>query len=297
MEPKLIIHGGAWNWPDAQDRAKRQGLANVLNTCYTMFELGMSALHVVEAAVRILEDLPMFDAGHGGYLNQQGVVELDALIADGATIDFGAVAGVDRVRNPISLARRVMDSTEQCFVVGEGANQLARKFGLEMESNEELHTPHMVELYEEFKANQNHDTVGAVAIDSNGNLAVGTSTSGSPVKPQGRVGDSPLFGSGGYADNRYGAAGATGKGENIMRLLLSKHACDLMASGRDALNAARDSIHFAEERFELSMCGLLTIDNNGNVGAWHSTPKMAVGYVGADKMPRVGVVAEELFSV
>ena len=260
-----------------------------------MFGLGLSALDVVEAAVRMLEDLPMFDAGHGGYLNQDGVVELDALIVDGSTVDFGAVAGVDKVRNPISLARRVMDSTEQCMMIGEGANRLAERFHLKMERNEDLHSPHMVELYEEYKASQGHDTVGAVAIDANGDMAVGTSTSGSPIKPAGRVGDSPLFGSGGYADNRDGAAGATGKGENIMRLVLSKFACDQMASGQDALAAARSSINFADSRFDTSMCGLLTIDPAGNLGAWHSTPKMAVGFITADKQPRVGITAEEVF--
>lgn len=295
MKPKVIIHGGAWNWPDSQDQAKRLGLTNVLNACQQLLRFGMSALDVVESAVRMLEDLPMFDAGYGGYLNQDGVVTLDALIVDGANIDFGAVAAVDRVRNPISLARRVLDSTEQCFVVGEGANQLGVRFGMDMVNNEQLHTPQMVDLYKEYKADQGHDTVGAVAIDREGNLAVGTSTSGSPNKPVGRVGDSPLFGSGGYADNRYGAAGATGKGENIMRLLLSKHACDLMADGRDAISAARDSIQFADDRFDSSMCGLLTVDARGNLGAWHSTPKMAVGYIGSDKIVRVGLTAKELF--
>ena len=295
MKPKLIIHGGAWNWPDEHDTAKRQALEAVVMNAYFMFGQGLSALDVVEAAVRMLEDLPMFDAGYGGYLNQEGRVELDALFVDGALPDFGAVAGVDRVRYPITLARRVMDSTEHCFMIGEGANRLAEKFGIAIKDNKELHTPGMEKLYREFKSTQGHDTVGAVAIDARGHMAVGTSTSGSPVKPTGRVGDSPLFGSGGYADNRIGAAGATGKGENIMRLMLSRHACDLMAQDKDALSAAQESIAHAESRFDDSMCGLLTLDASGNIAAWHSTPKMAIGMMGDDGQPRVAMSASELF--
>ena len=121
--------------------------------------------------------------------------------------------------------------------------------------------------------------MGAVAIDENGNVAAATSTSGLPFKPAGRVGDSPLLGSGGFAWNGVGAAGATGKGENIMRVLLSKYACDKMAEGQSAQEAAETAVSYIDNLFDDSMAGLIMVDANGNLGVAHSTPKIALGWV------------------
>ena len=277
INPMIIVHGGAWYWDDNVDDVKRTGLVHAVNAGYTQLRNGASALDAVESAVRVLEDDPVFDAGTGGYLNENGTVQLDALIVDGTGPDFGAVAGVTKTAHPITLARAVMEKTEQCFFVGIGADQLAQMFDISIVQNDELHTKHMVDFHENKR--DTHDTVGAVAIDAQGRMAVATSTSGSPTKPAGRVGDSPLFGSGGYAVNGIGAAGATGKGENIMRLLMSREACDQMHDGASATEAVKKVVTLAENRFKNSMVGLIAIDRFGQPGVFHTTPKMAFGWV------------------
>ena len=295
MRPNILIHGGAWQWDDALDEGKREGLYEAVRIGKSILEAGGSALDAVEMAVRCLEDDVRFDAGTGGYLNQSGVVELDALITDGRRLDFGSVAGVSTVKNPITLARRVMENTEECFMIGAGADQLSERFGLPSISNIDLHTPHMIATFESYKASMQHDTVGAVAMDNDGNVASATSTSGSPFKPMGRVGDSPLYGSGGYAENKLGAAGATGKGEHIMRLLLSKYACDLLkGEAGDALWSADAALRFAEQRIQNSMCGVILIDAHGRVAAQHTTPKMAIGFINDHGEISVALSAKEM---
>lgn len=279
MKPRIMAHGGAWDWDDALDAEKCAGLKEALAIGYEILRKGGTALDAVEQTVCSLEDNPIFDAGTGGYLNQDGVVQLDALIVDGKKRDFGAVGGVTRVKNPIVLARRIMEETPQCFFVGEGADKIAEKVGVPLIANDQLVTAAMRDFYLAQRTDGPADTVGAVAIDSTGNMAAATSTSGTPFKPAGRVGDSPLYGAGGYAENGIGAAGATGQGEQIMRLLLSKYCCDKIAEGLTAPEAAKATMKYVENVFQHSMAGVIVVDATGAFGAAHTTPKLAHGWV------------------
>jgi L-asparaginase / beta-aspartyl-peptidase len=282
MQPMIIVHGGAGDWPDDHNNPKAESLREAALKGWTILQTGGSALDAVEEAVKILEDFPLFDAGIGSFLNRLGEVEMDALIVDGSRHDFGAVAGVKHVRYPISLARKVMSETPHCFFVGAGADALAQQFGFPKMSNLFFVTP------EEFARFHNEEhaapmgTVGAVAIDQNGHIAAGTSTGGVPDKMPGRVGDSPLFGAGGYADNRWGAASATGVGENIMRVLLSKYGVDLIAQGYSAQEAADMAITYINGHYEDSQAGIILIDHEGGVGAAHSTDKIAIAWIDAN---------------
>lgn len=292
--PNIIAHGGAWDWEDSLDTLKRAAVERAIKTGYELLRAGGSAVDAVEQTVVLLENDPVLDAGTGGYLNREGVVQLDALIVDGTRHDFGAVAGATRVRNPISLARRIMEKTEHCFFVGPGADAVAGELGVETVNNECLITPHTRALFRSRQTGLAGDTVGAVAMDSAGATAAATSTSGTSYKPAGRVGDAPLYGSGGYAEDGTGAAGATGLGENIMRLLLCKYACNQMADRISASNAAEAAMRYAEARFTNSMAGLIVIDSEGNAGAAHTTPKLALGWIDSTGKVRSAVNARTL---
>lgn len=282
MIPKIITHGGAWNWSDALDNEKRKGMKEATRLGYEVLKSGGSAMDAVEKAVRALEDNPLFDAGTGGYLNQNGVVQLDALFINGKTIDFGAVAAVSKIKNPISLARKIMEQTDRCFLVDKGAEQMAQKLGIKLIENSALIVQEMFDHFQSKSRAGLSDTVGAIAIDSYGHTASATSTSGAPFKPHGRVGDSPIFGAGGYADDQFGTVGSTGKGEHIYRLLLSKYVWDLMQKGLNAQEAADQAMVFSKSRFANPMTGVIAIDSMGNIGVAHNTPKIAVGWNDSD---------------
>ncbi|MDX1407217.1 MAG: isoaspartyl peptidase/L-asparaginase [Saprospiraceae bacterium] len=284
----IIAHGGAWHWDDRHDERKLKGVERAARIGRDILARGGTALDAVERTVIDLEDNPVFDAGIGGYLNRAGQVQLDALIAEGSSVTFGAVAGVTRLRNPICVARAIMERTPHHFFVGEGAEQLASRLGFDLIENEVLVTPEMRQ-YAALHQASGHDTVGAVAIDRHGHCAAATSTSGSPNKPAGRVGDSPLFGSGGYAEDGVGAIGATGHGEQIMRLMLSRQAADLIRQGSAAPEAAQEAMQIAAQRFENPLCGLIIVDHHGRVGLAHTTPKMAVAWVQAGGPMQSGV--------
>src|SRR5262245_17150212 len=221
--PKLLVHGGAGEWGTKDHNQAVNGIREATAVGWQVLMDGGSALDAVEQAVIVLEDNPVFDAGVGSYLNDKGEVEMDALIADGQTLKFGAVAAVQHVRHPISLARLVMTRTDNCFFVAEGADQLAAELGMPLIPNLELMTDLELSVFRRKHAEaEKLGTVGAVALDKTGRLAAATSTGGMPFKKKGRVGDSPIFGAGGYA-NEYGAASGTGRGEDLMRLLLCKY--------------------------------------------------------------------------
>jgi L-asparaginase / beta-aspartyl-peptidase len=287
MRPALIVHGGAWDWSDSLDEPKRESLRRSLSIGWEILNAGGTALTAVEKAVNCLEDDPLFDAGTGSHLNAEGLVEMDALLIDAQRHDFGAVAGVQRVRYPISLARKVLEETEQNFFVGAGADALAQRVGIEWVPNLSLVSQHELDVFQQRDTSGTADTVGAVAIDAEGNIAVATSTGGTPLKPAGRVGDSPLFGAGGYAHNDFGGASATGQGEHSMRVLLSKHVVDQIAAGHTAQSAAIASLTYVEGVIADSMLGVIVIDKQGRVGAAHTTPKLAHGWIDADDTPQV----------
>lgn len=296
----IIVHGGAWDWPDAQDAQKVPDLTESARIGREILANGGSAIDAVEKAVNYLEDAPTFEAGTGVPPNRNGVAQLDALIVDGKTRDFGSVAAVERVKYPISLARKVMEETAHCMFVGAGADELARELGIPLIPNIELVDEKswraFVERDESVLQPQwgksqplnqeplGHDTVGAVAIDQNGNVAAATSTSGSPFKPAGRVGDAPLLGSGGFALNGAGAVSCTGNGENIMRLLLAKYATDKMAEGMTAQQAADASVAYMGSVYPNPMTGMIVVDAAGNLAFASSTPKIAVAWTAGNEI-------------
>ncbi len=223
MQARLILHGGAWNIPAEQVPAHLQGRQQALEKTYPQLLHGASALDAVENAVRLLELDPTFDAGRGAFLNEIGEIELDAIIMDGRQLDFGAVAALQNILHPVSVARQVMEKTEHCFLVGKGAQRFAAQCGFAEEQPESLLTERELTFFHQIQNNPDFrphhpfgaspsDTVGAVALDRYGNLAVATSTGGTPRKLVGRVGDSPVPGAGAYADNDLGAASTTGWG-------------------------------------------------------------------------------------
>lgn len=284
-QPKIIVHGGAGAWKDRSESLVLAGVREAAAAGWKILRDGGSCLDAAEQAAILLEDNPQYDAGVGSYLNAQGEVEMDALITDGATRRFGAVAAVQHIKNPIALARLVMTRTPHAFFVGDGAEQLAISFGIPWVPNLTFVT---VDEYANFQMRVNHPgtpippgkgTIGVVARDQAGHIASATSTGGTAFKQKGRVGDTPIYGAGGYADDAYGGASATGVGENIMRFFLSKRAVDDIAAGMDANAAAQSAVAYLASRVEAPEVGVIVIDANGRVGAAHTTAAMPIAWV------------------
>ncbi len=283
----LIVHGGAWNIPEEHEADHLGGVRQAVAQVFPRLRSGLSALDAVEAAVQILEDDPTFDAGRGSCLNSAGDIELDAIIMDGATLNLGAVAAIQNVLHPVTVARLVMERTEHCLLVGAGALGFARQMGIPLLETHELLTSRELAFFEAVKADPSFSTrqpyglspmgtVGAVAMDGRGNLAAATSTGGTARKLPGRVGDSPLVGAGAYADNQLGAASATGWGEAIMKVLLSRTACDLLRE-HSAMSAAQLAVDSLGQRVQ-GLGGIILIHRSGEYGFAHNTPKMAFAY-------------------
>jgi beta-aspartyl-peptidase (threonine type) len=257
----IAIHGGAGVISRAamtpeNERAYHADLGRALDAGYEVLAQGGSSLDAVVAAVKILEDSPLFNAGKGAVFNHAGANELDASIMDGATQRAGAVAGLRHVRNPIDLARLVMDRSPHVMLVGEGAEEFALEQGMELVPGSYFHTERRWQQLEEaqraertaFLSPAQEDigffsTVGAVARDGKGNLAAATSTGGMTNKRWGRVGDSPIIGAGTYADNASCAVSATGSGEYFIRAVVAHEICArVRLTGASAAAAARDVI-------------------------------------------------------
>ena len=285
--PKLIVHGGAWNIPEVYERAHLAGVNKALGSVYPLLEEGMTALDSVEQAVNILESDPTYDAGRGAFLNAVGEIELDAIIVDGSEINFGAVAGVKNIMHPVSLARKVMDNTEHCFLVGEGAYQYAITCGYEIYDPKDLLTDRELAYYNQIRLDPHFkthfpfdlpsDTVGAVAMDIHGNIAAATSTGGTPRKLQGRVGDSPILGAGAYADNGKGGVSTTGWGESIMRSMLAKYVIEQLTFYAP-MESVRHSLIYLQHKFK-GLGGVIGVTSEGEYFFGYNTPKMAFGYV------------------
>lgn len=208
---------------------------------------GGRALDAAEAGVRIVETDPQVESvGRGGFLNANGDLELDAAVMDGTTLKMGVVAGVRGYEHPVSIARAVMEKTKHSIIVGTGAEQFARENGFEEAPREYMVTPEAQRIWEE-KAGKGHDTIGQVALDQVGNMVVATSTSGASMKVPGRVGDSPIIGSGFYVETGVGGAAATGLGEDIMRTCCSMRAVELMRAGMHPNDAAEQVVRSAHE--------------------------------------------------
>lgn len=296
-KPSLIVHGGAWNIPDGALEDCRAGCRRALEAGWAVLERGGGALDAVEAAVVELEDEPAFDAGIGSHLNRDGRVQLDAIVMDGRTLGAGAVAAVERVRNPIRLARKVMEKSEHIMLVGAGAEQFAAEHGLALCAPEELildreraawkrcrEDEHMTQ----FHFGHASGTVGAVARDAQGSIVAGTSTGGTCCKFPGRVGDSPLIGCGCYADIEAGGVSCTGWGEGIMKIVMAKTAADLLRAGRGPREAAQECVRLLAERAK-GTGGLILVDREGCLGFAFNTPRMALGYVSQENQQFVSV--------
>ncbi len=291
MDFKLIVHGGAWNIPKEQIVDHLNGVEKAIAEVIPQLQEGMSAVDAVEAAVNILEKDPTFDAGRGAFLNDLGEIELDAMIMNGANLDYGAVAAVQNILHPVSLAKKVMTTTEHCLLVGKGAQSFAKKMGVQELDPQTLLTKRELAFYHQIKddptfkthhpfQNSPSDTVGAVALDRHGNLAAATSTGGTPRKLHGRVGDSPLIGAGAYADNLLGAVSTTGWGESIMKVLLAKTVCDFFTN-KNAMDAAEAGIHVLHQRVK-GLGGLVGINSKGEYAFAHNTNKMAFAFIKED---------------
>ena len=298
MKPRLIVHGGAWSIPDEQDYAHVKGVKAGVEEVYPLLLNGLSAVDAVETAVRILEDDQIFDAGRGAVLNKDGEIEMDASIMNGIDLSFGAVAALQNILHPISVAKCVMIRTEHCLLVGNGAQKFARDYGFTELPPEELLTERELEVYRKLKCDKSYSTrfpyeptpkgtVGAVAMDCDGNLAAATSTGGTSRKLPGRVGDTPILGAGTYADNKLGGASATGWGEAIMKSLLTKTACDFLRDFPVSEVALR-ALNYMHKRVG-QYAGLVMIDSNGRYSLAHTTRKMAFAYIDKDDRVVAGI--------
>jgi beta-aspartyl-peptidase (threonine type) len=284
----LAIHGGAWNIPDGAVDAHRRGLVQPLTEGFDALRKGASALDVVELAVRLLESDSIFNAGRGAHLNSAGDLELDASIMEGTTRRAGAVAAINGVRHPVSVARRVMENSPHVLLVGPGAKRFAKRIGAEMCTTRSLLVGRELERWKRIRAGERglvatefsadakpHGTVGAVALDRRGRVAAATSTGGTQDKAPGRVGDSAIIGSGTYADDRRGAASCTGWGEPILRAVLAKTAVDALSGGAGPGAASAAALR---ELSRLSgFGGMIVVDKSGRAGASFNTPRMARG--------------------
>jgi beta-aspartyl-peptidase (threonine type) len=277
--PAILVHGGAGPFsPDDDAAAAEAGCLNAARAGHAVLRAGGRALDAVEAAVSVLEDDPNFNAGTGSVLNAEGFIEMDASIMDGATLAAGAVAGVRTVKNPVSLARAVMEHTPHVLLAGPGADAFARKRGFPAVSPESLVTPRARRRFEARRQDA-HGTVGAVAVDVHGHVAAATSTGGTNGKLPGRVGDTPLIGCGTCADARLGAASATGIGEYIIRLTLTRRLLDRLEGGQRpdaALQACLDEVvRLGGE------AGLILALPDGRLAWARTTSRMPVGWVDA----------------
>jgi len=294
----LAVHGGAWNIPDDMVEPSRAGVRRALEAGWSDLRDGAAALDVVERVVRILEEDPTFDAGVGSRLNAARQVELDASVMDGRDLRAGAVAAIQGVRHPVSVARLVMERSPHVLLVGAGARRFAREHGAELCRTRDLLVGRELDRFLRVREGERHlvdhefhegpmGTVGAVALDRHGRMAAATSTGGTQDKWPGRVGDTPIPGAGTWADDRAGAASCTGWGESILRSALAKTAVDHMAERRPAGVAARRAL--AALRRVGGRGGLIVVDRAGVAAAAFNTPRMARGIATERRGVRVAV--------
>jgi beta-aspartyl-peptidase (threonine type) len=287
----IIVHGGAWYIASEVWEAHKVGCRAAAHAGYQVLAQGGDALDAVETAIVHLENDPTYDAGVGAHLNQDGVVQLDAGMMDGRTYQVGAVAAVEGVKNPIRVARRLLTSEHNMFV-GPGAIAYAQACDVPLCDPEDLVISRERDRWLEYRkqgeplsesvfvggeAGAGRGTVGAVAIDRAGNIAAGTSTGGTPFKPDGRVGDSPLPGCGYYADNTLAGVSVTGHGEAIIRVQLARSAADFCAK-LQAPAAAEAATRMLNDRVA-GKGGLILIDHAGRVGYAYNTSQMARAYM------------------
>jgi beta-aspartyl-peptidase (threonine type) len=306
----LVMHGGAGtitrkSMTPEMETQYREALELALKTGNGVLAKGGSSLDAVEAAIRVLEDSPLFNAGKGAVFTHEGKNELDASIMDGKTRKAGAVAGGTIVRNPISAARAVMDKSKHVMMAGRGAELFATKMGLEIVDpsyfwterrwkslqeellQEEKGAKPMTSLSKEWVEPKKFGTVGAVALDQAGNLAAGTSTGGMTNKQYGRVGDSPIIGAGTYADNATVAVSCTGDGEYFIRLGVARDIAALVDYAKMTVKQAGDEVIMKKLTALGGEGGAIVLDKNGNYAMPFNSEGMYRGWIGPDGVPHV----------
>lgn len=302
MMHAIAIHGGAGTLPRAemtpdQEAAYRAGLAAALDAGYAVLEDGGTSLDAVTVAVRILEDDPLFNAGRGAVLTHEGTVELDASIMDGRTLAAGAIAGVAHIRNPVELARAVMEHSPHVMLIGTGAEEFAHTRNIAFVANDYFKTEtrkaqlRRVLVGDTRPANELSalGTVGAVARDPAGNLAAATSTGGMTGKRYGRVGDSPIIGAGTYADNGSCAVSATGHGEYFIRTAVAHDICARVAYGGATLQQAADAVVMDRLARMGGEGGIIAVDASGQVVMSFNSEGMFRGARSSEGMREVAI--------
>ena len=300
QRPAIVVHGGAGEWRSERRASGTAGVKEAAQKGFDFMQEDGSALDAVEAAVMSMEDDEVFNAGLGASLTLDKRIEMEASIMDGKTLSAGAVGLLNDIKHPIRLARIVMENTDHVFIVGRSAEKLADVFSLEKRSsNTRLREKYWRELRDKMKHHEveylpkvskllkahpslfDLDTVGAVAVDKEGNVAAATSTGGTTLKIPGRIGDSPLIGCGNYADNESSACSATGIGEIAIKLVLAKHVCDSIHAGKTPQEATERSIKEVNRRIKCAAnhMGLIAIDAKGRIGAAHNSRHMCWGYL------------------
>ena len=298
----LVVNGGAGTierskMTPEREREYRTGIENALRAGTKILCGGGAALDAVEAAVRVLEDDPHFNAGKGSVFTSAGTNEMDAAIMDGRTRSAGAVAGVEHVRNPIVLARAIMEKSKHVFLIGSGAEEFAKRNKIELVDTKYFFTQDRWDALQKVKATENgggsgdkkfiisdadrHGTVGAVALDGSGNLAAATSTGGTTNKLPGRVGDSPVIGAGTFADNNSCAVSCTGDGEFFIRAAVAHEISTLIEHRGVSLREAAESALAKSQKLGGSG-GLIAVDKNGNIALPFNTSGMYRGFLRED---------------
>lgn len=301
----LAIHGGAGtiareNMTAEQDAAYRQALQDALDAGVAVLREGGDALDAVEAVILLLEDDPKFNSGRGAVFTWDGGHELDASIMDGRTRDAGAVAGVTTIRHPILLARKVMTDSPHVMLAGKDAEEFAAEHDLETVMPDWFDTPSRREALERMKAEQisaldvdlKFGTVGAVALDSQGNLAAGTSTGGMTGKRWNRIGDSPVIGAGTYADNESCAVSATGWGEYFIRVGVARMICARIAMMNENAQVAADTV-MADVKALGGDGGVIVAAANGDAIYSFNTPGMYRGRATSEGVNEVAIYGDE----
>jgi len=301
----IAIHAGAGTMSreettPKQETAIRAELEHAVRVGHRVLTEGGTSLEAVQAAVNILEDSPFFNAGKGAVFNAEGENELDASVMDGATLNAGAVAAVRRIANPIDLALAVMTESRHVMLIGEGAETFAVEQGFELVDPAYFHTERRWRQLQEAKTAQTaarrgtagrwYSTVGAVALDRDGNLAAGTSTGGLTNKRWGRVGDTPIIGAGTYANNETCAVSATGTGEYFIRYVVAHSICEYVRDGMSIDKAAGRLIHEVLPAAG-GDGGVIAMDAAGNIAMPHNTPGMYRASIGADGRVTVAIYA------
>lgn len=311
----LVIHGGAGtilrqNLPPEREKEYRDKLTEALNTGYQILLKGGTSVGAVEATLRVMEDSPLFNAGKGAVFTSAGTNELDAAIMDGKTLKAGSVAGLHTVKNPISLARRVMEHSRHVMMIGDGAEQFAREQGIEIVPPHYFWTERRWQSYERSRdsaqkakagkpssgsneADKKYGTVGAVALDKAGNLAAGTTTGGINWKEYGRVGDAPIIGAGTYANNESCAVSATGQGEIFIRRTVASDICARVKYLHQSISQAATDVIMKELVPVGGEGGVIAMDARGNIATPFNSAGMYRGWVSPDGTLVVKIYRDE----